>query len=67
MNGSRVQADFVDIKREFVGDQELLLIFLHKEFSTVYLPEIGKQQSSVLRSLVVNWIWVQILILQLHV
>lgn len=35
MNGSRVQADFVDIKREFVGDQELLLIFLHKEFSSL--------------------------------
>lgn len=62
MNGSRVQAYLVGAKHELVEDEELLLLFLHKEFPATYLPEIGKEQSQG-----VNWIWVQILILQLSV
>lgn len=59
MNGSRVQAYLVGAKHELVEDKELLLIFLRKEFPATYLPETGKEQSQE-----VNWIWVQILILQ---
>lgn len=50
------------VKHDLVEEEELLLIFLRKEFPATYLPEIGKEQRQG-----VNWIWVQILSLQLSV